>query len=626
MISAQGMHLMRGGRTLLKETGFCVYPGEKIGVLGKNGCGKSSLFSAICGHCELDAGELNLSPSWRVAIVKQHVTDLARSVIDYIIDGHQVYRQLQQALSIAEKQDDGIKIAAIYGQFEQINAYAIDAQATTLASGLGFSQHDLHKPLKQFSGGWQNRASLAQAMMMPSDLILLDEPTNHLDLDAVMWLEQWIKRYTGAVLLISHDRDFLDAVTEKIFFLAHQKITTYNGNFSACEQQRLQELTQQQAAYEKQQQKREHLMSFVTRFRAKASKAKQAQSRLKMLDKMVEISVLNADSPFHFHFPKPENLPMPLLQLRDAQIGYDAQKPVLHQVNFELHPGSRIGLLGHNGAGKTTLMRAFAANLSLLQGKYIASHKLKVGYFTQQQIEMLDHQASPLQHLSRISPESTEQKCRHFLGGFGFCGDQALSPVAPFSGGEKARLALALLVWQAPNVLLLDEPTNHLDMDMRDALTHALLDFSGALVVISHDRHLLRATCDHFLLVDQHQVQLFDGTIESYYTWIQQSKPAINTAEKPTATTQKKHLNHKQKESQLKKYQSTLIKEEKIQEKLQVQLAQIATQLADESLYQGKKQDQLHDLLQSQANLNESLQASEARWLECQAQIEQFEP
>lgn len=621
MIISQQIRVMRGGRTLLQEASFRIHAGEKVGVVGKNGCGKSSLFSALLGEFELESGELTIPQQWRVATVRQHVTDTCRSVLDYIIDGDSEFRRIQACLRRAEHDDDGLAIAQLHAQLDTMNAYNIEARAASLATGLGFQHQQLQQPLHVFSGGWQSRANLAQALMAPSELLLLDEPTNHLDLDAVMWLERWLDQYSGTVLLISHDRDFLDGVVGRVLFFQDQHITTYTGNYSQCEIQRVQKCTQQQALAEKQQSRRAHLTRFVERFRAKASKARQAQSRLKMLEKMEQVAVLQTDSPFQFQFAKPEHLPMPMLQLTDASIGYDANQPLLTQVNFELHPGMRLGLLGHNGAGKTTLMRTLAGQLQRLSGRYHANAKLKIGYFTQQQIEMLDGQASPMLHLDRLSPEITSQKKRDFLGGFGFSGDRALTEIAPFSGGEKARLALALIVWQAPNILFLDEPTNHLDLDMRDALTHALLDFLGAIVVISHDRHLLRAVCDDFFLVNQGCVQVFNDDLAGYYRWLMNTEMHSEIALKSKKQNSPSQM---VKQTQLTALKNKLKQEEKKQIQLRTRLQDIEKQLYEPAMYEDTCKQELQALLDEQNTLTTQLHMSEECWLDDQHALEQL--
>lgn len=624
MITALNIHLMRGGRTLLHDANFSVYPSEKVAIIGRNGSGKSSLFAALLKEFELDAGSLTFPDNWRVATVKQHVDTLERSVLDYIIDGHRLFRELNTALTQAQANDDGHRIATLYAHLDDIDAYSIESKAAILANGLGFKPEDLHKPLSDFSGGWQNRANLAQALMQPSELLLLDEPTNHLDLDAVFWLENWLKQYSGAVLLISHDRDFIDSVAQKTLYFDQQKIETYTGNFSQSETLRALKQQQQESERIKQEQKKAHLTRFIERFGAKASKAKQAQSRLKTLGKMIEIEALREQAPFSFQFPNPENPPSPLLQLSNTQIGYG--KPLLNNVNFELYPSARIGLLGHNGAGKTTLMRSLAQQLPLLAGDYTASSKLKIGYFTQQQIETLDPDASSITHLSRLTPDISTQKKRDFLGGFGFCGDRALCEIAPFSGGEKARLALALLVWQAPNVLLLDEPTNHLDMDMRDALTYALLQFDGAMVIISHDRHILRATCDTFFLVDQGQVAVFEGDLDDYGIWAQKQQCNANAQNKPTQHTPAQPTDHykrqKQNESLRRKLQSNLTKEEQKQIHLQEELDRIEVELNQSELYEQSQNQKLQALLQQQKALQEKLKTSEEQWFDYQTQMD----
>ncbi len=500
MLTLSKLSLRRGGRLLLRDADLTVHAGQKTGVIGANGAGKSTLFAAIRGELAPDAGDLALAPMTVIAHVAQENPTSDRPALDYVMDGDAELRHLQAELAGAEARGDGLRQAELHGRLEAIGAYTAESRAARLLHGLGFADEALSAPLATFSGGWRVRLNLAQALMCRSDLLLLDEPTNHLDLDAVLWLEEWLRAYPGALLLISHDRDFLDTVVHHVVLLERQALKVYAGNYSDFEAQRAQELAGQQAAFARQQREVAQIQRFVDRFRAKATKARQAQSRLKALARMELIAPAHIDSPFQIAFPGPEKLPSPLLHLERAAAGYHG-RAVISNTGLSLLPGDRVALLGPNGAGKSTLVRLLAGELPPLAGRREASADLRIGYFAQHQLEQLDLAASPLIHLRRLDSETPEQTLRDFLGGFGFAGDAALASVAPLSGGEKARLVLALLVYQRPNLLLLDEPTNHLDLEMRHALGLALQDFAGAVVLVSHDRHLVRTTADTLLLV-----------------------------------------------------------------------------------------------------------------------------
>ncbi|MFO7592753.1 MAG: ATP-binding cassette domain-containing protein, partial [Pseudomonadota bacterium] len=515
MIRFNALSLRRGPRLLFADACLTINPGQKVGITGANGCGKSSLFALIRNELHADSGELSLPPDWVIAHVAQETPATERSAIDYVLDGDAELRQLEQQLRDAEADNDGHLLGELHARMENIGGYTAHARAARLLDGLGFTGEQIEQPVRAFSGGWRMRLNLAQALMCRSDLLLLDEPTNHLDLDAVIWLQEWLAQYPGTLLLISHDRDFLDEVANTILHIEQQRLTLYTGNYSAFEQMRAEKLALQQSAYEKQQKEIQHIESFVNRFRAKATKAKQAQSRLKSLERMERIAPAHVDSPFHFSFLPPHKLPTPLLTLDRVDVGYGGQA-IVHGANLSLQPGDRIGLLGHNGAGKSTLIKHIAGELEPIAGEIITARELRIGYFAQHQLEQLDPEASPVQHLQRIDPKASEQSLRDYIGGFGFSNDMALSPVAPFSGGEKSRLVLAMLVYQRPNLLLLDEPTNHLDLEMRHAMAMALQEYQGALVVVSHDRHLLRSVTDTLYLVHDGQVKEFDGDLEDY--------------------------------------------------------------------------------------------------------------
>lgn len=524
MIRLDGVTLMRGGDVLFADASLSLHPGWHVGLVGHNGTGKSSLFALLLGQLGVDAGNLSRSADWRMAHMAQEVGALDQSALDYVLDGDADLRALEAVLAQAEANPDAtdpMQLAHWHEQFATLDGYTARARAQTLLAGLGFSQAQQGQAVRSFSGGWRMRLNLARTLYQPSDLLLLDEPTNHLDLETVLWLQDWLRAYAGTLILISHDRDFLDAVCGHILHIHQQSLRLYTGNYSAFERQRAERLAQQQVLVAKQQAQRAHLEDYVRRFRAKATKAKQAQSRLKMLERLPAIALAHADSPFSFTLTAHDKTSSPLVGLRAASLGH-AGNEVLARVNLELLPGSRIGLLGPNGAGKSTLIKSLMGALPLLAGERVAGEHLRLGYFAQHQIESLDMEASPLLLVQRLSPQVAEQSIRDFLGGFGFVGDDALVPCGPFSGGEKARLALALLAWQRPNVLLLDEPTNHLDLDMREALTLALQDFAGAVVLVSHDRHLLSSTVDDFYLVADGRVQLFDGDLDDYAVWLKQ--------------------------------------------------------------------------------------------------------
>ncbi|MBW3515188.1 ABC transporter ATP-binding protein [Shewanella sp. NKUCC01_JLK] len=630
MISINQAQLIRGSKTLLDETSLTIYPGHKVGLVGANGTGKSSLLALILGHLSLDKGEFSLPSGWQIATVAQETPALDVSALEYVIDGDSEYRQLEALLHKAQEDNDGNAIALLHGKIDAIGGYAIHSRAGSLLAGLGFSEADQSNPVKSFSGGWRMRLNLAQALLCRSDLLLLDEPTNHLDLDTMYWLEGWIKSYQGTLILISHDRDFIDEIVDEIVHVENQKLNFYKGNYSAFERIRAERMSQQQVAFERQQKERAHMQSFVDRFRYKASKAKQAQSRLKALERMTELLPSQADSPFYMEFRAPEALPNPLIKMEQVAIGY-SDKPILSKVHLNLVPGARIGLLGRNGAGKSTLIKLLSGQLSPMTGLYEPNPGVNIGYFAQHQIEFLRLDDTPMQHLVHLAPNAREQELRNFLGGFGFNGDMALSPVRPFSGGEKARLVLALLVWQRPNLLLLDEPTNHLDLEMRHALTMALQTFEGAMVVVSHDRHLLRLTCSDYYLVDQGEVRAFDGDLDDYHQWLLDAAKANSNQNstsdeiKPAADKkQQKRLEAeiRQKVSPLKRKQTKLETE---QQKLSERLAELEHLLADSELYDQDNKAKLTSVLTERTSLTQTLEDSEMQWLELQEEIDAME-
>ena len=630
MIVFQDLAIRRGVHQLFSGVNFTIHQGNKVGVTGANGCGKSSLFALLLNELHSDEGDVSLPPKLSIAHVAQETPAVDKSALDYVLDGDTELRQVQQQLELAEKNDDGKQLAELHHQLEVIDAYTANARAGKLMQGLGFKPNELENPVTHFSGGWRMRLNLAQALMCRSDLLLLDEPTNHLDLDAVIWLEQWLLNYQGTLLLISHDRDFLDRVTDHIAHIEQNAIRLYKGNYTAFEKLRAEQLAQQQVLFEKQQREIAHIESFIRRFKAKASKAKQAQGRVKALERMELISKAHVDSPFHFQFFEPDKLPHPLIRLEDISAGYGDTR-ILQDLNFTLMPGDRIGLLGHNGAGKSTLIKIIAGALNAMSGQIESSSELKVGYFAQHQLELLDAQASPLLHLQRLDPKITEQGIRNYLGGFNFHGDKVLEPVAPFSGGEKARLVLALLIYQKPNLLLLDEPTNHLDLEMRHALSMALQDYQGAMVLVSHDRHLLRAVTDQFILVDEGRAQPYEGDLESYRQWLLQPKPN-DVASKPGNSEPADGLSRKQqrqqqaeKRRQLQPLKNELKKVEQRMDELNQLKQQLEQELASSEIYEAENKQRLQDISLQQSGVAGELGELEERWLELSESLENSE-
>jgi ATP-binding cassette subfamily F protein 3 len=625
MITLRQLTLARGGKLLLEGIDLTLHAGQKIGVVGPNGCGKSSLFALLLGDLHQEAGDLELPGRLTIAHVAQDIPASEQAAIEYVIDGDAPLRALEQELAHAHEQDEGERLAALYEAYEHAGGYTARSRAASLMHGLGFAAGELEQAVDAFSGGWRMRLKLARALMCRSDLLLLDEPTNHLDLDAVIWLEQWLRDYPGTLLAISHDRDFLDGTVGHILAIDQCRLKLYTGNYSAFEEQRAMQLAQQQAAFQKQQREIAHLHSYVERFRAKATKARQAQSRLKALARMELISPAHVDTPFDFRMREPLAGPDPLLTLEDAAAGYDA-RTVLAGIKLSIGAGARIGLLGRNGAGKSTLIKLLAGELAPLQGQRHEGKGLAIGYFAQHQIEVLRPDESPLQHLVRLDPRTREQELRDFLGGFDFRGDMALDPVAPFSGGEKARLALALLVWQRPNLLLLDEPTNHLDLEMRHALTLALQEYEGAIVLVSHDRHLLRTTADSLWLVANGGVQPFDGDLDDYRDWLRQGEAGAGANEPAGATRKQKKRDEaearNQRYAQKRPLAQRLAKLERRMAELERDRAALAQWLADPQNYADK--DQLQAKLMREAALGAELGQAEEEWLALHSELEQL--
>lgn len=634
MITFSDIQLLRGGKPLLDQASATLHPSDKIGLVGKNGCGKSTLFALIKDELSIDAGSFSKPAHWEMAWVAQETPALERKAIEYVIDGDREYRGLEEQLAKAEQADNGTLVAEIHGKIETIGGYTINSRAAELLDGLGFRQEQMTWNLTQFSGGWRMRLNLAQALLCRSDLLLLDEPTNHLDLDAVMWLERWLQSYPGTLVLISHDRDFLDPIVNRIVHVENQQLNEYTGNYSSFETQRAQKLILQQAMFQKQQKQMSHMQSYIDRFRYKASKARQAQSRIKALEKMEKVLPAQFDNPFSFEFREPDALPNPIMIMDEVSAGYD-DNLILEKIRLNLVPGSRIGLLGRNGAGKSTLIKLLSGELKQQGGELNYSQGVKLGYFAQHQLETLHPEETPLQHMMQIAPKHTEQQLRDYLGSFGFQGEKALDKVAPFSGGEKARLVLALLVWQKPNLLLLDEPTNHLDLDMRQALTFALQTFEGAMVIVSHDRYLLRATTDDLYLVHDRQVAPFDGDLDDYYKWLtEQQKIERKEAQalapaKDSANSAASKKEQKRKEAEFRKLTAPIRKQltqfEKKMDKLTLDLEEAEQQLSDTSLYEAENKAKLNKVLALQASSKSQLEEVEMDWMSTQEELEQME-
>ena len=631
MIELNQVSLQRGTQTLLKEASLRIHDGQKIALIGPNGAGKSTLFALLNGELTLDGGELGIPAKWRIAHMAQEVEASERTALDYAIDGDKVYRTIEAGITNARNDQE---LTHWLDQMDQHQGYQVPVRAEQLLHGLGFATADMQRAVKDFSGGWRIRLNLAQALMMPSDLLLLDEPTNHLDLEATLWLEGWLKQYPGTLLFISHDRDFIDGVADHIVHLYQQQLTLYPGNYSAYERIRAEKLAQQQTLYEKQQTRVSEIEQFVARFRAKASKAKQAQSRLKELQRMELIAPAHVDSPFRFEFPCYEQMSSPLLSLEQASLGY-GDKALLPNIKLSIVPGHRVGLLGPNGAGKSTLLKTLCQEIPLLSGQRTHGEHMRIGYFAQHQLESLDTSASGALILQRLRPQASDQEIRNFLGGFGFNGDRALEVIEPFSGGEKARLALACVAWMKPNLLILDEPTNHLDIEMREALTLALQNFPGAIVIVSHDRHLLKATVDEYWLVDQGKVQEFDGDLDDYHQYLAtrvelspsgSSMPGAVANNSGAAVDRKEQKRlEAEKRQRLAPLRKQLEKAEKRMEKLQSQLATVEEQLGDTALYDAARKADLQKLLTEQAKLKGELEEVEMEWMSISEELESAE-
>ena len=629
MIAFRHFALRRGSRLLLSDIDLVIQSGWRLGVIGRNGCGKSSLFAALQGRLEADAGELDMPAKLRLASVAQETPALPDPAIDYVMEGDEELAVAMRDESAAQARGDMEAMARAHHRIEELNGYDARARAGRLLHGLGFAAETHERAVQEFSGGWRVRLNLARALMAPSELLLLDEPTNHLDLDAVLWLEEWLRRYQGTLLVISHDREFLDGVISHTMHLNEGRARLYTGNYSAFERLRAEQLRQQQIAHEREQAERAHLQSFIDRFKAKASKAKQAQSRMKRLEKMAGTEAVRADRPFRFQFAVPDRLPDSMLQLEHVAAGYPGehgQSPImiLHDVRFRLEAGERIGLLGPNGAGKSTLVKTLVGELSALAGERKTHKDLKIGYFAQHTVESLREGASPIDHLQDKAPGVAAQVLRDFLGGWNFAGDRAFESVDGFSGGERARLALALIAWDKPNLLLLDEPTNHLDLDMREALADALADFDGALVLVSHDRHLLGMVCDSFWRVADGVVESFDGDLDDYARWLRSRASAAkknakenakeNVEAAPVVTpTDRRRQTAEQRENE-KAARQRVKKIETRMAALDTLLTALEQRLADPEIYMGSTAE-LMKLGKQQTELKQEKEALEEEWL-----------
>ena len=631
MIILEDIALRRGQKLLFSGASATLQPGQKIALIGGNGCGKSSLFALLLDELQADAGDIRGLKGLRISHMAQETETSALIARDYVIAGDATLFKTLQDLGTADAAGDYEQSATLHQRMEELDGYSAERRAEQLLLGLGFEHEKMEAPMSAFSGGWRIRLNLARALMAPSELMLLDEPTNHLDLDTTLWLQSWLQAYRGTLLMISHDRDFIDATCERTLEIAQQTLTAYRGGYSDYERQRAERMAQQQAQYEKQQRRIADIDDFVRRFRAKATKARQAQSRLKELERMQKVAQAHIDSPFSFNFPAPGKVSDPLLTLSEASLGH-GERTVLSKVSVSLSPGDRVGLLGKNGAGKTTLLKSLTGELALMKGERTEGAHLQIGYFDQQQLEVLDLDASPFLHLQRLSPKARDQEILNFLGGFDFRGDRAKEAIRPFSGGEKARLALAHVVWQAPNVLILDEPTNHLDLDMRHALEVALQDYAGAIVLVSHDRHLLRNSVEQLLLVNGGTVADYAGDVEAYEKWVLSSNPGQDpnpptqqSAVEEAGDRKARRQANADRRAQLQPLKKSLRALEQRIEQGQQSLQTLQAKLADGDVYAQNAGTELADLLKQEGQLKLELEALESEWLEQQEALEALE-
>ena len=625
MITLTDVSLQLGGKTLLDQASVSINPGERIAVIGANGTGKTTLFRVLQGDLTVDEGECRVPARWRLSHMAQEITDVDRTALDFVLDGDTHLRELEQALHTAQAQGDDHAIADALGALDTYRAFDKRHQAEQLLAGLGFAQSEHQQAVNSFSGGWRVRLNLARALMSPAELLLLDEPTNHLDLHTCYWLEGWLKQYQGTLLFISHDRDFMDGVATQVISFEQHKLISYRGNYSQFERQREERIAQQQAAFEKQQQQRAHLESFVQRFKAKATKAKQAQSRVKMLERMTLNPPAMMSQNYDLSIQADDKVSDPIVSLHDVSLGY-GDTTVLSGINHSLHPGTRLGLLGVNGAGKSTLIKALSGDLQPQAGHIHRGQNLKVGYFAQHQLESLDPQASPFLHIRRLDPTVRDQDIRNFIGRFGFSGDRGEEPVAHFSGGEKARVALAMIAWQKPNLLLLDEPTNHLDLEMRESLNFSLQQYEGAVILVSHDRYLLNATAEEFWWVRNGRVESYRGDLADYFQELLKA-PVTRSETRPEAdvgSVDKKAQRQARAEQRqkLKPLRDDIRKAEKQMEALQNRLTEIENRLGDTTLYEAENKDQLQTLLKSQGELSQELSRWEDIWMQAQEALE----
>ena len=626
MISADGLALRRGDKVLFENARFTFYARHKIGITGSNGSGKSSLFALLLGEMQVDSGNLGIQPGLVISHVAQELPAGSQSAIEFVIDGDVELRDVQNRLNIAQRQEDSDQIGTLHERLGAIDGYSAEARANQLLYGLGFAAEEVIQPVDYFSGGWRMRLNLAKALMCRSDLLLLDEPTNHLDLDAVIWLESWLKRFPGTLLLISHDRSFLDSVVQSICFIDSGSLKTYKGNYSSFEVQRASHLAQEKATFVKQQREIDHMRRFVDRFKAKATKARQAQSRMKQLAKLELIAPAHAHTPFNFEFRKPVSRPDPALVAVDVSIGYE-ETVILENLRFELRSGARIGLLGKNGAGKSTFIRFLAGQIKATQGEVSKSKDLAIGYFEQNSLDQLREDESPLQHLSRIDPYAKEQQLRSYLGSFGFNGDDVFREVGFFSGGERSRLALAIIIWQKPNVLLLDEPTNHLDMEMRYALTLALQSFDGAMVLVSHDRTLLTSVCDQLYLIHDKGLTEFHSDLEDYSAQLlSKTSSAESIGSRSVSSRKERRREEAGERNRVATIKKPLIKKIKILEaqltRLQAETIRLENILAQSDLYDEEQKSSLLEYLHEQASVAREMIQVEEDWLAASTQLE----
>jgi len=639
MLQFIDVHLKRGDNEIFDKLNLTIHAGHRVGVVGRNGVGKTTLFLLIRQRLLPDEGDVLLPNSWRIAHMQQEPPSSDLPAVEFVLDGDKALRRVQREIRKAEDRHDDHTLGELYAKLEAVDGYTAESRAAEVMYGLGFIADDLVKPVSEFSGGWRIRLNLAQTLMCPSDLLLLDEPTNHLDLDAIIWLENWLRRDPGTLLVISHDRDFLDRTVTHIARLSGRRAMMYRGNYTSFERQHSEQLSHQQSLYRKQQERIAEIERFVARFRAKASKARQAQSRLKELERMVRIAPAHVDSPFDFTFPNPKKISNPVLTSDHAAFGYEAASPVLTEVTLRIYPGSRIGLLGRNGAGKTTLLRTLAGELPLLGGELFYGQHSPTAYFAQHQVEILSVDESPLWHLQSLDEEAREQTLRDYLGGWGFPGKMAIDPIRFLSGGEKARVALALIASQRPALLLLDEPTNHLDLEMRLSLTLALQSYDGAIVIVSHDRHLLRNVADEFLLVADATVRNFEGDLDDYASWLKSTRPSAALSAGTSAALSAGGvggIGERQSEDRRNRRRASARQREAMRplrerlQSLEARVTQLHTKvdaiearLADAETYEDK--ETLTELLKTEAKARKDLAAAEDAWMAASEALEEAE-